>query len=222
MILRDELKRIDQKRANLTLTQRGITWKFITARSPHWRGVWERLVQSTKKILYPLLRGPSLTDELFQTTLCIVENILNDRPLTRVSTDPDDELPLTPNMLLLSKRCESLPPGIFEKRDLYSRRYWRQANFIADCFWRRWLIEYLPTLQTRTKWHDEKPNLKKGDLVLVSDEQLHRGQWPLGIVIEPISGGDGLVRSAKVKFDGTVKTRPIVKLCRLELDCETS
>ena len=58
--------------------------------------------------------------------------------------------------------------------------------------------------------------------MLVSDEQLHRGQWPLGIVVEPISGEDGLVRSAKVKFDGTVKTRPIVKLCKLELDSEKS
>ena len=54
--------------------------------------------------------------------------------------------------------------------------------------------------------------------MLVSDEQLHRGQWPLGVVIEPISGNDGLVRSAKIKFDGNIKTRPIVKLCKLELD----
>ena len=54
--------------------------------------------------------------------------------------------------------------------------------------------------------------------MLVSDEPLHRGQWPLGMVMEPIFGKDGLVRSAKGKFDGTVKTTPIVKLCKLELD----
>ena len=125
-------------------------------------------------------------------------------------------------MLLMSRGFKSLPPGVFEKRDLYSRSYWRQANFIANCFWRRWRIEYLLTLQTRSKWHDAQQNLKKGDLVLVSEELLHRGKWPLGIVIEPISGNDGLVRSAKVKFYGTIKTRPVVKLCRLELDCDTS
>ena len=143
----------------------------------------------------------TLTDELLQTTLCIVENILNDRSLTRISTDPDDELPLTPNMLLVKKRCKSLPPGVFEKRDVYSRQYWRQANFIADLFWRRWLLEYLPILNARSKWHDAQRNLSKGDLVLIADEQLHRGQWPLGVVIEPISGNDGLVGSAKVKFE---------------------
>ena len=54
--------------------------------------------------------------------------------------------------------------------------------------------------------------------MLVSDEQVHRGRWPLGIVKEPVSSNDGLVRSALVKFDGTVKTGPIVKLCKLELD----
>ena len=217
-VLREELKKIDEGKIYRAMSQKGIKWKFIAARSPHWGGVWERLVQSTKKVMYALLRGQSLTDELFQTTLCIVENILNDRPLTRISTDPNDELPLTPNMLLTLRKCESLPPGIFDKHDLFSRRYWRQANFIANCFWKRWLAEYLPTLQVRSKWHNIEKNLKQGDLVLVSDEQVHRGQWPLGIVTEPIHGNDGLVRSAKVKFEGSVKTRPIVKLCRLELD----
>ena len=79
----------------------------------------ERLVQSTKKVMHPLLRGQTLTDELLQTTLCIVKNILSDKPLTRISTDPH-ELLLTPNMLLVGKLCESLPPGVFKKRDVYS------------------------------------------------------------------------------------------------------
>ena len=52
-IIRDELRKIDQTRVNFTLTQRGITWKFIAARSPHWGGVWERLVQSTKRFSTP-------------------------------------------------------------------------------------------------------------------------------------------------------------------------
>ena len=104
----------------------------------------------------------------------------------------------------VGKRCESLPQGVFKKRHVYSRRYWRQENFIADLFWRRWLLEYFPTLNTRSKWHwhDVHPNLSKVDFMLIADEQLHRGQWPLGIVIEQISGNDILARSAKVKFDG--------------------
>ena len=115
-ILKDEFKRINQGKMHCQMSQRGIKWKFIAARSPHLGGVWERLVQSTKKVIYPLLRGQTSTDELLQTTLCIVENILNDRPLTRISTNPDDELPLTPNMLLVGKRCKSSSRCIRETR----------------------------------------------------------------------------------------------------------
>ena len=157
-----------------------------------------------------------MTDELFQTTLAIVESILNDRPLTKVSTDAKDEDVLTPSMLLGARSSDSLPPGLFDKRELYSRKYWRQANYLADMFWRRWLKEYLPTLQSRSKWTTVEENLKTNEIVLVADDLLPRGQWPLGIVVEPLPGSDGLVRSAKVKFQGTVKTRLIVKLCRLE------
>jgi hypothetical protein len=216
--LRENLKAINQTAVEQWMVQREIRWKFIAARSPHWGGVWERLVKSTKQVMYSLLKGQTLTDELLQTTLCTVEGILNDRPLTKISTDPKDEQPLTPNMLLAGRRVESLPPGVFDKKDLYSRRYWRQMNYLADVFWRRWLAEYLPILQSRSKWATERENLEKGDLVLVSEDNIPRGQWPLGIVTEPIPGEDGLVRSAKIKFQGTVKTRPITKLCRLEED----
>ena len=216
--LREHLKNMKQAQIENWTTRRNIKWNFIAARASHWGGVWERLVQSVKKVLFSLLKGQRLTDELLQTTLSVVESILNDRPLTRVSTDPNDEKALTPSMLLGSPTSDSLPPGIFDKRELYSKRYWRQANYLADSFWRRWLQEYLPTLQTRSKWTSPQRNLQANDIVLVADELLPRGQWPLGIVIEPLKGNDGLVRAAKVKFQGTVKTRPIVKLCLLEED----
>ena len=198
--LREQLKEIDQTTVESWMVRREIKWKFIAARSPHWGGVWERLVKSTKTIMTSILKGQRLTDELFHTTLCIVEEILNDRPLTKTSTDSRDLQPLTPNMLLAGRRCLSLPPGVFQKTDLYSRRYWRQANYLADTFWRSWLSEYLPTLQQRSKWLTPKENLKENDLVLVSDDNVPRGQWPLGIVTEVMPGADGLVRAAKVKF----------------------
>ena len=54
-VLKDELKRIDQGKIHCQMSKRGIKWKFIAARSPHLRGVWEQLVQSTKKVMYHLL-----------------------------------------------------------------------------------------------------------------------------------------------------------------------
>ena len=91
-----------------------------------------------------------------------------------------------------------MPPGIFEKDDLHCRRQWRQAQYLANLFWKRCIKEYLPTLQERKKWNEPKENLKLDDLVLLAGEHYPRGQWPLTRVVEVINGEDGYVPSGKV------------------------
>ena len=81
----------------------------------------------------------------------------------------------------------ALPPGLFVSEDLYQRKQWRQAQFLADCFWKRWMREYIPTLQQRHKWVREKGNLAIGDLVLVVDDNSPRGRWLLGRVFKTFS-----------------------------------
>ena len=88
-----------------------------------------------------------LDDESLQTFFCEVEAIMNSRPLTLVSPDIEDLDVLTPNHLLLMRQGPSAPSGLFEKADNYSRRRWRHVQYLADTFWRRWIREYLPTLQ---------------------------------------------------------------------------
>ena len=44
---------------------------------------------------------------------------------------------------------------------------WKQAQYLADIFWKRWILWYLPTLQVKQKWLRPRPNLAVGDLVLV-------------------------------------------------------
>lgn len=78
---------------------------------------------------------------------------MNGRPLTKVSGDPTDLEPLTPNHLLLLRGKPSLPPGLFGKGDLYSRKRWRQIQYLAELFWKRWIREYFPLLQERQKWN---------------------------------------------------------------------
>ena len=50
--LRKQLKAMNQRNVDLWAMRRDIKWHFIAARSPHWGGVWERLVQSVKKIMF--------------------------------------------------------------------------------------------------------------------------------------------------------------------------
>ena len=145
--------------------------------------------------------------------MCKVESILNSRPITTVSSDPRDQEPLTPNHLLLLRSESSMPPGLFRKEDLLSRRRWRQVQYLADIFSKRWTKEYLPLLQSRQKWLHPRRNLAVEDVVLVAVENLHRNSWPLGKVVEMFPNSKGLVRRATVKVKSGILERPVDKLC---------
>jgi len=80
---------------------------------------------------------------------------------------------LTPNHLLLAGlEGASLPPGVFCAADSYVRKRWKQVQYMADQFWRRWTKEYLQTMQVRQKWQDVRQNLAVDDMVLLYDEHL--------------------------------------------------
>ena len=91
---------------------------------------------------------------------------------------------------------------------------------LATKFFESFAEEYLPTLQQRTKWLRERRSLQVDDIVLVADEELVRGQWPLGIVTEPIVSEDGRVRQARVRIGKKILIRPASKLIHLEVDVE--
>ena len=180
-------------------------------------GVWERMVRSAKAVLKSIFGSHIVTDVVLQTVMTEVERILNGRALTANSDSPDDLEPLTPAHFLMQRKCISLPPGIFDKNDMY-RRKWRQVQFLTDLFWKRWLKEYLPLLQPRGKWRKAIPNLKPNALVLMVDDSQPRSRWNVGRVLEVFPGRDGLVRTARVKNKDGIYVRPIQKLCILEND----
>lgn len=147
--------------------------------------------------------------------MCEVESILNSRPLTVFSDDPRDSEPLTPNHLLLLKSDSPMPPGTFQRDDLFSRRRWRQIQYLADIFWKRWSREYLPLLQSRQKWLHPRRNLTVGDVVLVAAENTNRNYWPLGRIQQVFPEKKGFVRKVRVKVKSAVLERPVDKLVLL-------
>ena len=64
--------------------------------------------------------------------MCKTGNIINGRPLTKVSDGPNDLVHLTPNHLLLLRQIESLSHGLLVKEYAYSRRRWREDIHLAD------------------------------------------------------------------------------------------
>ncbi|CAG7720615.1 unnamed protein product [Allacma fusca] len=139
------------------------------------------------------------------------------------SDDAWDAESLTPNHFLIPGSRGSQRPGVFAKEDELLRKKWRYVQYLADVFWARWLKEYLPTLTLRNKWNSSSVDIRKGDVVIVVDQNLTRNSWPKGLIENIYPGADGRVRVADVRIGPAVFRRPVAKLCVLpvrKLDVE--
>lgn len=215
--LDDAMREMDQCRLEKYVKDQGCEWLFNPPHASHIGGVWERQIGTIRRVLDAMfleLGGSQLTHELLVTLMAEETAIVNARPITTVPSDTDEPQPLSPAILLTIKtRPLGSPPGEFVPADLYSRRRWRRAQYLADHFWVRWRREYVQTLQGRSKWNSPKRNLSAGDIVLVKEDDAHRNDWPLGRITEAIKSEDGSVRKAEVEMlrEGTKKRylRPI-------------
>ena len=93
----------------------------------------------------------SLDDFDLGTLVAEIERILNNRPLTDVSSNSKDLSDLTPHILLTGALDDATGPDVFMKSDQYCKS-WSNTQALADKFWKRWLSEYLPLLQPTQKW----------------------------------------------------------------------
>ncbi|XP_038139099.1 uncharacterized protein LOC119782277 [Cyprinodon tularosa] len=198
------------------LQSKGCTWIFNPPHSSHMGGSWERLIGVARRILDALLLQTGhthLTHEVLSTLMAEVMAIMNARPLVPVSNDPEMPTILTPAMLLTQKSSTvSAPSGQFKMGDLQGKQ-WKHVQCLADTFWKRWKQEYLSTLQVRRKWTRLEKNIKVGDVVLLKDNQAHRNDWPIGIIVKTLPSSDKIVRKVEVKTTkgGQVKVfhRPV-------------
>ena len=173
-----------------------------------------------KEVMTGLVKDHVLTDPQLHTFLTEAENIINSRPLTHISSDVNDMEALTPNHVLLGMHRNWGSIAGTDERDITSRKHWRQVQALRAMFWSRWTKEYLPTLTKRVRWREKVPNLKSGDLVLLQEDDLKRGKWPLARITKVMPGPDGIVRVVEVRTKTGVYTRPATKLYRLEEDSD--
>ncbi|XP_065083280.1 uncharacterized protein LOC135705459 [Ochlerotatus camptorhynchus] len=199
------------------LTNARTKWTFNPPAAPHMGGVWERLVRSVKEALTALDDGRRLTDEILQTAIVEAEDIINSRPLTYVSQQSDEAEALTPNHFLRGASanqpgsiCPPPHPAV-ALRDAFQR-----SQQLASVMWERWIKEYVPSLNQRTKWFGEARPLQAGDLVYVV-EGANRKCWIRGMVEEIIVSGDGRVRQAWVRTNAGRYKRATAKLAVMEI-----
>ena len=208
---------IDQDGLQAKLATKGIKWKFIVERSPWRGGWWERLVRNVKEPLHKVLGKPLLSFSELATVLTRIEAVINTRPLTTVSDDVRDLTPITPAHLALGRSLFDLPDvEEVPVNDSKTRQRYLYQQRLVNHFWKRWQGEYLHQLSIQPKWNEEQPALRVGDVVLISDDKVSRGRWPMGRVEKLFPGKDGLVRTVTLKTQKGALCRPVQRLHRLE------
>nr|CAI5870042.1 unnamed protein product [Callosobruchus analis] len=196
-----------------------ITWPFIPARSPSFGGLWEAGIKSAKHHLKRVMANNAFTFEELYTIITRVEAILNSRPLTPLSQDPDDIQALTPGHFLIGRSLTSLPELTVTSLPVNRLSRWQLVQAIIQHYWTRWHKEYISELQTRQTWKkDGANNLKVGSLVLLKEDGVPVQDWRLGRIVEMQPGADGRVRVCKGKARQTVVTRAVNRLCLLPVE----
>ncbi|XP_045535974.1 uncharacterized protein LOC123721391 isoform X1 [Papilio machaon] len=197
------------------MAQEGIEFKFVPAYTPHFNGLAERAVRSTKHHLKRLLQTTHLTYEEMATLLTQIEAVLNSRPLIPFSTDPTDFSALTPAHFLIGRSLMTVPQPQVPDVSITRLERFRRIELLKQHFWRRFCNEYVTLLQQKLKWHSSKSELKLGSLVLVKEKALPPLLWCLGRVIQLYPGSDGTARVAELKTRrGTIR-RAFNNICPL-------
>jgi hypothetical protein len=203
------------------LTERNTEFHFIPARSPHMGGLWEINVKSVKNHIKRSIGLATPTFEEMYTLLTRIEAILNSRPLTPISNDPNDLEPLTPGHFLSpGESLTAVHEGDITEIKTNRLSRWQLIERMRQLFWRRWTREYLSRLQARSKWRNPDTTPAVGSLVLIADDDLPPLRWNLARITELHFGKDGLPRVASLKTKNGATKRSVHKLCVLPLERE--
>ncbi|GFT43815.1 integrase catalytic domain-containing protein [Trichonephila clavipes] len=192
-----------------------ILWKFIPPTAAWWGGWWERLVRTVKELLKRTLgRSVLKYDELY-TVLCDCESIINCRPLTYVSENPEELIPLTPSMFLISNKNSNIEDIEELNSNSLNKRIKYRSKLLKDLR-QRFRNEYLSQLIQK---HNEKESRDPqiGKVVLVGDDNKKRLFWALAKIIELIPGQDGKIRTVRLKTQHGKMLRPIQRIYPLEI-----
>ena len=104
---------INKDEISTKLQLQSIDWHLNQPSAPHFGGVWERLVSIIKRVFLLKFGSDRLSKDLFSTIVVECEDLIISRPLTHISCDINDTLPLTPNHFLLGRPFVYAPAGSF-------------------------------------------------------------------------------------------------------------
>lgn len=167
-------------------TKRGIEWVHNCPGTPHMGGAWEVLIGCIRRTLTVSLKDFTPTLDTFRSYVIEAENIVNNRPLSTVPVNVEDEEPLTPNHFLIGSSNNRQDVRTINTK-IGLRKQLNILKTMKNKFWKRWVNEYVPCFNIKSKWfQDPKIFLKLNDLVIIENN----GQWTKGVVKKIYNGDD--------------------------------
>lgn len=152
------------------------------------------------------MANASLTNEERETLIIEIEAILNSRPISPMSNNPNDIGQLTPGHFLIGEPLTAQIDAEAKPSNIKLETRWKLVSQLKHDFWNRWSCDYLNELQYRNKWQRRSENIKPGDIVIIKEDNAPVMKWPLGRIIKTYKGPDDITRVADVKTAaGTLK-----------------
>lgn len=189
---------IESDALQLACTQNGTRWVFGPADSPWYQGAAEALIKSAKRSITAAVGKSRLSMSEILTVFTEVANLLNERPIG-IRPSPEHEVSiLTPNMLLLGRSTRVNPGGYESPVSIYSRV--TMVQDVVTAFWKHWTSQYAPTLLLQSKWMHASRPLQVGDVVLVADSNVLRGEYRVARVSAVHPSDDGILRRVSVSY----------------------
>jgi hypothetical protein len=132
------------------------------------------------------------------------------------SADGSPEPAITPNHFIRLNDKIVTEPGNFKITDW--RKQWRVCQEMTSEYWTKFLQDYLPNIAHRSKWYSDTKPIEIGQLVLIIDDSVKRGEWKRGVIIATHPSKDGRIRTATVKTSSSTFVRPVAKLAVININ----
>jgi hypothetical protein len=143
---------VSVNRINAHTQSNKVNWHFNPPASPHFGGLFEAAVKVAKTHLVRVIGDQSLTFEELSTVFTRIEAVLNSRPLCELSSDPDELDVLTPGHFIIGSSLVAVPEECLSDLPKNRLSRWQLVKQLTQHIWKRWSLEYLHTLQQRSKW----------------------------------------------------------------------
>ncbi|GBN83934.1 hypothetical protein AVEN_37194-1, partial [Araneus ventricosus] len=130
-----------------------------------------------------------LSFEELDTVFCGRESVVNSRPLTYISEESRELVPLTPSIFLIENRCSDVTDFEANDHGHFQNRIRFRSKLLNDLR-QRFRREYFGQLVQRNRDKNCVREPRLGENVLVGDDTKKRLLWPLAKIIELIRGKD--------------------------------